>query len=273
MPERLEIKYADGASGPLCGDLYLPNGAPASVLVAVPGGAWRAGNRKQLAGWGRYLAGQGFAVFAIDYRLATGGPGFPGNLRDVRAALAFVHESMGTLGVDAAKLGLFGASAGGHLAALAALSDRPDLPPLPKLSALVGAYGVYDLFRHWQDGRADNPALGEDITESMLGTTPFEDPQRYFDASPLFQVRYAKNALKTLLIWGEDDRDVLPETQSKAFVLALRQARFFVRTIPVPGAGHFWFSEEPLDDPRSRTAQIAPAIVRFLRHHLAGVPR
>src|ERR1700753_4165871 len=138
MPERLEIKYTDSANGPLFGDLYLPDGAPAPLLVAVPGGAWRAGSRKQLAGWGRYLAGQGFAVFAIDYRLATGGPTFPGNLRDVRAALAFVHENAGTLGVDAARLGLFGASAGAHLAALAALSDMPDLPPLPKLSALVG---------------------------------------------------------------------------------------------------------------------------------------
>jgi acetyl esterase/lipase len=96
----------------------------------------------------------------------------------------------------------------------------------------------------------------------MLGATPYDDQKLYFDASPIRHVGYARNALKVLVIWGADDGDVLP-AQSEAFVRALRQARFFVRTIAVPGAGHFWFSEEPIDAPGSATGKVAPGHCRL----------
>jgi len=75
---------------------------------------------------------------------------------------------------------------------------------------------------------------------------PFDDPQLYFEASPLRQVRYARNALKTLLIHGDRDNRHSACCSRKASPRPLRQARFNVRTLSVPGAGHFWFSEEPV---------------------------
>lgn len=55
----------DGAA--LSGDLYRPEGpGPHPVLVAAPGGGWLRNQRQQLAAWGEWLAGQGFAVFAIE---------------------------------------------------------------------------------------------------------------------------------------------------------------------------------------------------------------
>ena len=52
-------------------------------------------------GW---LAGQGIALFAVDYRRATHGPVFPGNAQDVRAALLFLADQAGSLGLDADRL-------------------------------------------------------------------------------------------------------------------------------------------------------------------------
>lgn len=249
----------------LKGDLYLPAGeGPHPVVVAVPGGAWLRGDKKQLAHWGRHLSASGFAVFSIDYRRATAGKVFPKNLRDVIAAARFLVDQSSALSLDPERLGLLGASAGAHLAALAALTHDRSL----NFRALIGVYGVYDLFAHWQADLDKNPEPGQDHTVRMLGATPYDDPQLYFDASPIRHVSYARNALKTLLIWGADDVDVLP-VQSESFARALRQARFFVRTQSVPGAGHFWFSDQPIDSPHSHSGKVAPSLVDFLKQHLA----
>ena len=53
----------------------------------------------------------------------------------------------------------------------------------------------------------------------------------------------------------------------KNFVTALSQAGFFVRTIAVPGAGHYWMSD-PLEEAGSLTGAMAPKLVRFLREKL-----
>ena len=258
--DRIELK----------GDLYLPDGAgPHPVLVVAPGGGWRRGDKAQLAHWGSHLAAQGIAVFVIDYRRSTAGKVFPQNLEDVLSALAFVRDQGPGISLDPDRLGLLGASAGAHLAALAAL-DNADRPAFP-VRVLVGVYGVYDLVTHWQTDLDRNQAPGEDPTERMLGATPFEDQELYFQASPLRKVTYARNALKVLLIWGQEDSDILP-AQSEAFARSLRQARFVVRTIPVPGAGHFWFSEEMIA-PDTFSGAVASRLAAFLRQHLVGAAR
>jgi acetyl esterase/lipase len=267
--QTLTFAVVDGVE--LKGDLYLPDGdGPHPVLVAAPGGAWLRGDKKQLGHWGRHLAANGFAVFAIDYRRATAGKVFPKNVQDVMAAARFIQDQAAALSLDPARIGLLGASAGAHLTSLAALAQGEpwlDGPTVP-FKALVVCYGVYDLVAHWQADLDKNPEPGQDHTVRMLGATPYDDQQLYFDASPIRHVAYARNALKTLVIWGADDGDVLPY-QSESFVRALRQARFFVRAVAVPGAGHFWFSEEPIDALGSATGKVAPGVVAFLKQHLA----
>ncbi len=267
--QTLTFAVVDGVE--LKGDLYLPDcDGPHPVLVAAPGGAWLRGDKKQLGQWGRHLAANGFAVFAIDYRRATAGKVFPQNVQDVMAAARFIQDQAAILSLDPTRIGLLGASAGAHLTSLAALAQSQpwlDGPTVP-FKTLVVCYGVYDLVTHWQADLDKNAAPGQDPTERMLGATPYDDQKLYFDASPIRHVAYDRSALKTLVIWGADDSDVSPR-QSEAFVRALRQARFFVRTIAVPGAGHFWFSEEPIDAPGSATGKVAPSIVAFLKQHLA----
>ena len=43
------------------------------VLIGVHGGGWQLGNRKFYNNWGAYLARNGIATFAIEYRLMTPG--------------------------------------------------------------------------------------------------------------------------------------------------------------------------------------------------------
>src|SRR5437660_12224453 len=157
------VAYAthDGVS--LLGDLYLPAGAgPFPALVAVHGGGWQAGARNAFQFWGPYLAARGYVLFAISYRLAKKGQKmFPQAVNDVRAGVQFVRGSAAQIKVDPERIGLFGASAGAHLAALAALGgestpfkgaypDDAHAAVATKVKALVGVYGVYDVVELWQ---------------------------------------------------------------------------------------------------------------------------
>ncbi len=271
--ERIVYACHDGTE--LVGDLYRPDGAgPHPVILAVPGGAWRNARRGSLAHWGRFLAGHGYAVFSIDYRQALRTSSFPQAVQDVWAAAQFLSGQNERLSLDAQRLHLLGASAGAHLAALTALAGArqpfsgaypqdPHADQQPNFRSLIAAYGVYDLFAHWQETRELNPVPQQDVTERFLGCGPFEDPGRYFLASPLRHITSQLNTLKVFLTWGTHDTAVSPR-QSEAFRLALEQAGFYVRAQPVLGAGHYWFSEDALDDPHGFTAAVGSQIIRFL---------
>ena len=257
-PRTVEMDRTD--AGPLCADLYLPEGpGPHPVVVGVSGGGWSRGHRRSLAAWGRWCADLGIAFAAIDYRRCTDGPAWPGNAGDVATALRWLAANGADHALEPARMVVLGVSAGAHLSSLALLSPAFDTPPV---AGFVGAYGVYDLMAHWQADTWRNAAPGTDKTEAMIGGTPFDDPARYHAASPLRQITYDA-ALPVLLTWGAADREVLP-AQSEGFARALTQARFPVRTIEVPGVGHMWFSEDGPEVAGSASARIAPDLHRFL---------
>ena len=256
------------AARSVAGDLYLPQGqGPRPVIVAVHGGGWRRGSRKALAQWGHFLARSGIAMLAISYRLTTSGAVWPDNLDDVAAALEWLQGRGDAHGLDLNRVGLLGASAGAHLAALAALT-RHEIR-CPPICALVGVYGVYDLTAHWQSDLIKAAPAVENPTVRMMGGTPIDDPRRYFDASPISHVSHAARSLRVQLIYGDHDQDI-DCTQSLNFATRLRQAGAMVQAVPVLGAGHLWFSAEDMTDPSSHCAYVAPRLLAFLKQHLVA---
>ncbi len=269
-----DILFAEHDGTALLGDLYLPHGATsAPVLIGVHGGGWQLGNRKFYNNMGSYLARNGIAVFAIEYRLmAPGVKTYPGAVCDVRAAVQFVRAKAGELGVDPDRIGLIGDSAGAHLSALVALAGRepafatsytsdPYAGVSPNVKAVVGFYGVYDMLAQWQHDLLARPR--DNISEKFLGAAPHTDRKVFFEASPISYTTADKNGTRFLLVYGTDDDVVDPQTQSAAFLTALKQAGFFVRTVVIPGAGHY-FLNEPVDD-TSFNAIAAPRVLRFLK--------
>jgi acetyl esterase/lipase len=266
-----DILFATHAGIALRGDLYVPASAgPHPVVVAAPGGAWLRGDRSHLAHWGRHLADHGVAVFVIDYRRSTDGKIFPGNAQDVLAATRFIHENAGDFGLDPGRIGLLGASAGAHLAALVALAaTAPWLADgvsgqggVPDITAFVGVYGVYDLAQHWRDCQTQ-PAEDRDVlVDRMMGAALPDAPGAYRDGSPITYVTAAV-PMETLLIWGDSDTTVLP-VQSEALAAALHRTGSLVTSLCVPGAGHFWFSKDT-DTTTGPNGLVAPSLVRFLQ--------
>jgi acetyl esterase/lipase len=275
---RPDIVFAEHDGVKLLGDLYLPKGlSNAPVLVGVHGGGWQLGDRKFYRNWGSYLAKHGYAVFAIDYRLMNSGmKTWPGVVGDCRAAVQFVRVNAVEFGLDPQRIGMIGDSAGAHLSALVALAgDEPLFSNQYRddacaatpaaVKAVIGFYGVYDMVAQWEHDQITRPR--DSVTEKLLGCSPMISRRTFFEASPLSYATVNKNSTRFLLIYGREDDIVEPATQSEKFLTALKQAGFFVRTIVVPGAGHFW-SVDPVDEPGSFGAYAGPRVLRFLAGQL-----
>jgi acetyl esterase/lipase len=274
---KTDITFAEHDGTRLLGDLYLPKGLDkAPVLIAVHGGGWQGSNRKNYTNWGPYLARNGTAVFAIEYRLSKPGvKSYPGAVYDTKAAVQYVRANAAELGVDPDRIGMIGDSAGAHLSALVALAGEepqfsseyrsdPHASVSAKVKAVVGVYGVYDMLAQWEHDLVSRPR--DSITEKFLGTAPHTNRKVFFEASPVSYATVDKNATRFLLVHGTNDDIVDPATQSTAFLNALKQAGFFARTVVIPGAGHF-FITDPVDE-TSFGGFAGPRVLRFLKDAL-----
>ena len=275
---RRNVEYARHDGAQLLGDLYAPKDAGKyPVLVAVHGGGWQLGSRASYKHWGEYFAQRGTALFSVDYRLCKPDrKTYPEAVHDIRAAVQYLRGSAASLRIDGKRIGLIGDSAGAHLAALVALAGDAPLfagayrddafaKESARVKAVIGFYGVYDMAAQWQHDLVARPK--DQITEKFLGAAPIDNRKLYFEASPLSYVTRDNNQTAFFIAYGTEDDVVDIESQSKAFVMGLKQAGYFVRTAIAQGAPHFW-GADPIEEAGSFSGFVAPRLARFLAERL-----
>ena len=142
VPTHPDLIYAQVGGQPLRLDLYLPTapGASRPLLIWVHGGGWSGGNRYPAPGFAVGMRDVGFAVASVSYRLSgqaglwgTESVIFPAQIHDVKAAIRWLRAHATDYGIDGSRVGVWGSSAGGHLAALAGTSGND-----PQLEGVVG---------------------------------------------------------------------------------------------------------------------------------------
>jgi len=135
---RVEAVELPGPAGPMAARLYVPlDPPPPALLVYCHGGGWVIGDLETHDGPCRFLAAHaGVQVLAVDYRLAPEHP-FPAAAEDAFAAYAWANANAGRFGVDPARIGVGGDSAGANLAAATCLQAREEDVPLPALQMLI----------------------------------------------------------------------------------------------------------------------------------------
>ena len=153
--KRAGIAYKETPAGPLLLDAYRPAAEGRHPLVVmIHGGGWARGGRFDmgLTKWAGYLASAGLAVVSIDYRLAPE-TRYPDSFRDCLDAVDWAVDNAADLGADPERIGLWGDSAGGHLALLLATSQTNPSYSGPRLRsdgerlrAAVAFYPPTDLF-------------------------------------------------------------------------------------------------------------------------------
>ncbi len=197
-----DLTYGTDFGHPTYLDAYEPAGVagPLPAVVLVHGGGHVSGDKCQLGSQAIQLARDGFAVFDVNYPLATATqPTFPNPVYDVMDAVAWVRAHAGALGADPARIALFGGSAGGNLAMSAAFA-APLVDPQAEVTAVADWSGTSDVLSLVDEYQSVQPSFQLSAT-GWATYTGCSDPQsttwnpasnaclvRYLQASPALLV-------------------------------------------------------------------------------------
>jgi acetyl esterase/lipase len=262
------IEYKRTPLGPLLLDSYQPaEGGPHPLVVMIHGGAWCGGGRFQmgLTRWAGYLAEAGLSVVSIDYRLAPATT-YPDSFQDCLDAVDWAAEHAGEIGCDPQRIGLWGDSAGGHLALLLATSQTNPSVPGPRIrsasarfAAVVAWYPPTDLLElHRAAARGPTPTIVRDF----VGADPEADPDRWQEASPSAQMHPAMPP--ALVLQGTRDF-LVPHAHTVRFAEKLAAAGIAHEFHLVEGGLHGFDRVAPDEKALSLIARSR----EFLAEHLA----
>ena len=224
-----EIVYSKESNRELHVLLARPDPLPKGklpIVIYLHGGAWRQGSYQSLTAGAWNLARRGFAVASVEFRSSDEAI-YPAQINDCRAATGFLKKNAPAYSLDAAKIGVYGVSTGGHLGALLALTSSS-----VRAAAIESAPS--DLLTLGEGARLDWNAALSPLSRLLGGTAPTraEVARR---ASPLF---YADEYAPPILLLHGDADEFVPIAQSEKLYQKLKAAGASVEYRVFEGEGH-----------------------------------
>jgi acetyl esterase/lipase len=276
------ILYKDGLEL----DIYLPTRKVydrTPVVVYIHGGAWISGmkeglNFNRFNGAANHLRESGYAIVSINYTLAESNQSpFPSCIEDAADALLWIQKHALDYNFDLNNVGLFGESAGAHIAMMIAYSPTSmstmENPPMP-LRYVVEVYGPTLLKNIYYAPVVDTlyKKLAQlpnhlhqhlDLPKFIFGFDPRQDSARAWQMMEMYSPYnfLTASAPPTLMIHGDKDR-VVPADQSVLLQAKLDSLKVKNEIHFVEGADHA-FAYATLEQ---KTA-IQKWIVEFILRH------
>lgn len=250
--QKQDVVYGEVHGTGLLMDIFTPTGKPNGLaIVDVVSGAWYSDRNKirdhTLAQIFKIYCSRGYVVFAARPGSKTRYTAAEMD-QNVKTAIRFAKEHAAEYKVDSTRLGLTGASAGGHLATLAALTPVTGNPqsknPLEKHDTTVRAVGVFfppTDFLEWDSGKPADPKVVGPLLylNGAAGHSEEEIRAAANAVSPVYQV--GKPTIPFLLIHGDAD-PLVPLSHSKKLVSAIQAAGGSAELIVKAGGGHPWLT-------------------------------
>lgn len=263
-----DVVYNEGSSRPLRMHVLRPKVLPKEpmpAIVFIHGGGWFEGHRNRGLGPLAHFAERGYLCASIEYRL-SGEAKFPAQIEDVKEAVRFLRAKAKEFHLDPERIGVWGQSAGGHLAAL--LGTSGDVKELEgaggwrqlssRVQAVVDWNGPVDFLepvqlKRWVERQDD--AFGK-----LIGGAPEASKEKAVRAAP---ATYATPDDPPFLIMHGDADEIVMLSQSESLHGALKRAGVDATLNVVKGAGHFG-----VDGVSPLPAELAATMDAFFDKHL-----
>jgi len=198
---------------------FLPEPAQrnGASIVILPGGGYGGLAVHEGKGYAEWFASRGFAAYVLKYRLGSAGYRHPAMINDAARALRLVRGYARRDGLDPARIGIIGSSAGGHLASTllthfdSGKSDAAD--PVERESSRpdlgILCYPVISLGEFAHAGSRRN----------LLGETPAPELVQLLSS----ELQVTKDTPPTF-IWHTVEDKTVPVENALLFASALRRA-------------------------------------------------
>jgi acetyl esterase/lipase len=243
-------------------DVFTPTkGANGAAIIAVVSGGWfsshaNVANISVL--YGNEFLKRGYTIFAVVHGSQ---PRFtiPEAVTDLNRAVRFVRSHAKDYKIDPDRIGITGASAGGHLSLMQGtagdLGNAEARDPLERVSSRVQAvacffpptdflnYGGKDKYAFAIDGVLSGFRTAIDVREPDAKTKRLEhlSEEKLMEVarkvSPITHV--SSDDPPTLIIHGDADK-LVPIEQAEAIVAKLKEAGVTAELVVKKGAAHGW---------------------------------
>lgn len=258
-------------------DMLCPTPLPskhAPAVIYLHGGGWAEGERSTaMYPWlNPLLAAHGFVTVSVTYRLSRFAP-FPAQIYDAKAAVRWVRANAERYHINSKRIGVWGDSAGGHLAALLGVTgDHPMLEGKcgspgysSRVQAVAARSAPYDFLS--TGGLMINDAPSP-VTQ-LFGGTIAEREEMMRLASPISHVHPDTPPFQ--IIHGTLDETV-PFEQAARFVDALKAVGRDVDFLPVQDAYHNLGLEEQSPWSDVPWEEMGRKALAFFQQHLLREP-
>lgn len=200
--------------------------APAPVVIFFHGGSWVRGDKITLLVVDRFLRRmrqEGWFVVSVDYTTSAV-RGIRGPVRNAYRAVAWVHENALDYGWDRSRVGLYGVSAGAHLALMAASPQAADRSEHPRPALVLAESAPADLIAMRNGDAFDNS-----------GTFALFPASRLRALSP---VEHVDPHYPPVLIYHGDADTTVDFDQAEILSNALESAGITHNLVRYPGGAH-----------------------------------
>lgn len=260
-----DVEYGKAGERSLKLDVIRPkseNNEPRPCLVWIHGGGWQGGNKssgtQRLAG---LVSSGDYVGVSVGYRLTDEGS-WPAQIHDCKAAIRWVRANSKKYNINPDKIGVWGASAGGHLVSLlgtsgdvAELEGENDTPGVSsRVACVVDFCGPSDFLAFGKSNpRLNNP--GSPVFK-LLGGPLAEKQDAARQASPVTYV--SKDDPPFLIMHGTADSTV-HISQAERLSAKAKEAGVNVTFVKIEGGGHGFGGEE-----------VNARVKAFFEKHLLG---
>ena len=245
VKSNIDLVYAKYGDREMKLDLYVPEDGegPFPIVVWIHGGGWTEGDKKDCLPLNFGYCQKGYATASLSYRFINVAP-FPAQIEDCKAAIRWLKAHSKEYNIDPNHIGVWGGSAGGHLACLLGVTGKTKkfdvgdhLDQTSEVHAICNYFGPTD-FLSWLDyleSNADLTNLFNGVRITFLGGQMEEKVELAKEASPTTFVD--QNAAPFIHIHGTVDI-IVPVEQAEKLHDKLRAANVWSRLFLVPRAGH-----------------------------------